>query len=78
MRVLLGSAIAAMVVVAGLLAGITQAIVVSQYGNGSTPTQIAGHKTDLMFAARQGGPAVYGWLYVRPVGDNNDLPVTQR
>jgi hypothetical protein len=78
MRVLMGSAIAAVVAVTGLFGAIAQTTVVSHYANSSTAAQVADVKTGLLLAARQGGPAVYGSLYVRPTGDNNELSLTRR
>ncbi len=72
MLAVMGSAIAAMVVVAALLGGIAQTIVIAQYGNGSIPAQITDDKTGRLLAARQEGPTVYGWLYVRHAVDGND------
>jgi len=66
MRVLMGSTIAAVVAVALLFGAIVQTVVISEYANSSTAAQHAGFKTETLLAAREGGPAVYGWLYVNP------------
>lgn len=66
MRVFMGSAIAAVIAATGLFGAISQAVVISQYANSSTARQHAGFKAETLLAAREGGPAVYGWLYVRP------------
>jgi hypothetical protein len=78
MRVLLGATIAAVIVMAGFGSGIAQAVLTLRYGNGSPPTQLASANTGPLFAAREGGPAVYGWLYVRPAVDDNGPSPTQR
>lgn len=75
MRVLMGSAIAAVVAVAGLFGAIAQAVVISQYANSSTAAQVADDKTGPLLAAGEGGPVVYGWLYVRPAVGMTRHPV---
>jgi hypothetical protein len=65
MRVLIGSAIAAVLAVAGLLSGVAQSVVVAQRADGSAVAQVADDKTGPVLAAREGGPAVYGWLHVQ-------------
>jgi hypothetical protein len=78
MRVLLGATIAAAIVMAGFGSGIAQAVLTLRYGNGSPPAQLASANTGPLLAAREGGPAVYGWLYVRPAVDDNGPSPTQR
>ena len=65
MRALFGSAIAAVVAVAGLLFGVAQSVVIAHHANGATVVQVAHNRTDLVLAAREGAPAVYGWLHVQ-------------
>jgi len=72
MRVLLGSTIAAVVAVTGLLGAIAYAVVIGQYANGSAAVQLADVKFGPLLATRDGGPAVYGWLYVRPAVVSKD------
>lgn len=63
MRVFIGSALAAVVAVAGLLGSIAQSVVIAHSAQNSPVTEIAADRTGPLLAARRGGPTVYGWLY---------------
>jgi hypothetical protein len=66
MRVLIGATIGALIAVVGLVGSIAQSVVIAHGANSSTVARIAEDKTGAVVAAREGGPAVYGWLYVPP------------
>ena len=65
MRMLIGATIAAVIAVVGLFGSIAQSVLIAQRADGSMAARIADDKPRALLAARE-GPAVYGWLYVRP------------
>ena len=67
MRVVLGSAVAAMLALSCLLMAIGQVGLIARYANATSVQRLAPDATvsTRMIAAREGGPAVYGWLSSR-------------
>jgi len=64
MRVVLGSVVAAMLALAGLSIAVGQAGLTARYADAMPVQRLAPDATGRtrMIAAREGGPAVYGWL----------------
>jgi hypothetical protein len=67
MRVILGSVVAAMLALAGLSIAVGQAGLIARYDDAMPVQRLAPNATGptRMIAAREGGPAVYGWLSSR-------------
>jgi hypothetical protein len=67
MRVVLGSAVAATLALSCLLMAIGQVGLIARYANATSVQRLAPDATvsTRMIAAREGGPAVYGWLSSR-------------
>jgi hypothetical protein len=74
MRVVLGSVVAAMLALAGLLIAVSQAGLAVRYADAIPAQRVATNATSCtkMMAAREGCPAVYGWLFVQPTSSHND------
>lgn len=64
MRVVLGSVVAAMLALAGLSIAVGQAGLTARYADAMPVQRLAPDATGRtrMIAAREGGPAIYGWL----------------
>ena len=62
MRVVLGSVVAAMLALAGLSIAVGQAGLIARYADASPAQGLAPNATGFTnVAARESGPAVYGW-----------------
>lgn len=74
MRVVLGSVVAAMLALAGLLIAVGQAGLIARYADATPAQRVAANATGptKTMATREGGPAVYGWLFVRPTSSRDD------
>jgi hypothetical protein len=73
MPVVLGSVVAAMLALAGLLMAVGQAGLIARYADAVPAQRVAADATrpTKTMAAREGGPAVYGWL-LRPTSSRDD------
>jgi hypothetical protein len=74
MRIVLGSVVAAMLTLAGLLMAVGQVGLIARYADATPAQQVMANATSptKMLAAREGGPAVYGWLFVQPTSSRDD------